>query len=72
MNKQLIILSGMFLTALSFKAKAYCTPDNDTCFNCGTNCIAELTFENILQEDGTKKALEHLPFTARAKTDPVK
>ncbi len=31
----LIIAQGAF---------AYCTPDNDTCFECGTNCIAELTY----------------------------
>ena len=26
------------------EARAYCVPDNETCFECGTNCVAELTY----------------------------
>ena len=33
-----------FLFVFAFDVKAYCTPDNDTCFECGSNCVAELTY----------------------------
>jgi|GEM_PF-2973608 len=51
MKKTVFILSIVAAT----NTFALCTPDNDTCFDCGTNCIAELTFEDVLQEDGTTK-----------------
>lgn len=38
---------GLILSAVvvfAFEAHATCTPDNDTCFECGTNCVAELTY----------------------------
>ncbi len=40
MKNKVLILSLI----ISQGAFAYCTPDNDTCFECGTNCIAELTY----------------------------
>ncbi len=51
MGKWILILVLVY----AIPAFSYCTPDNETCFECGTNCVAELTFENVLQDDGTNK-----------------
>lgn len=41
MKKQILLFVSVIA---SFNAYAYCTPDNETCFDCGTNCVAELTY----------------------------
>ena len=41
MKKQILVFMGVLA---SFNTYAYCTPDNETCFDCGTNCVAELTY----------------------------
>ncbi len=53
----LMAIIAVFLRVMMISTNgfAYCTPDNDTCFDCGTNCIAELSFEDVVQEDGTNK-----------------
>ena len=40
MQKMVFVLSLM----MAFQVYAYCTPDNNTCFECGSNCVAELTY----------------------------
>ena len=39
MKKYLLIL-----LVLTTRVYAYCTPDNNTCFSCGDDCVAELTY----------------------------